>query len=81
MPKILAVALRSAHMISFGRSGALGKTKLNFSDEEIILKLPHELVDLAGERLVKRFSALAKLFKRGPKIIYGSKKLDVLSDL
>ena len=79
--KILAVALRSAHMISFGRSGALGKTKLNFSDEEIILKLPHELVDLAGERLVKRFSALAKLFKRGPKIIYGSKKLDVLSDL
>jgi len=72
--KILAAALRAAHMISVGRSGALNKTKLDFTDTKFILKLFGEQVDLNGERLEKRFRSLATQLDRKLEIAISTKK-------
>ena len=65
----LGAALRAAHMISVGHSGALGKTHLHLTDDKFILDLPGEMAALDGERLRKRFKVLSSQFDRGFEIV------------
>lgn len=62
--RIVGAALRAAHMISIGMPGIIDETRLAYRGEKLILTLPRAHADLDGERLRRRFEALASLLGR-----------------
>jgi exopolyphosphatase/guanosine-5'-triphosphate,3'-diphosphate pyrophosphatase len=66
--RILGAAVRSAHMLSIGKSGIIPRTPVSLADGRLTLRLPADLAPLDGERLRRRFSALAALLDCTPEI-------------
>lgn len=62
--RILGAAIRAAHMLSIGQPGIIDETPLSYDGDKLRLSLPKFYQALAGERLSRRFQALAKLLER-----------------
>ncbi len=59
--RIVGAAIRAAHMLSIGMAGVIDQTPLSYDDGALILTLPPAYAALDGERLRRRFGALAEL--------------------
>ena len=70
--KIVGAAVRTAHMVSIGVDGILDKCSLSFSGDELIMQIPRACAHLDGERLRRRFSTLANLVDRKPRIEFAN---------
>lgn len=60
--RIIAAAVRTAHMVSVGMPGVIDETRLAFADGKLVLHLPEAHAGLAGERLARRLAVLARQF-------------------
>lgn len=70
--KIVGAAVRAAHMISIGQAGIIDEAPLSYEGNRLVLSLPKTYAALDGERLRRRFSALAELVDCQPEIRLGS---------
>jgi exopolyphosphatase/guanosine-5'-triphosphate,3'-diphosphate pyrophosphatase len=59
--RVLGAAIRTAHMLSVGRPGIIVQTPLSYERGRLVLSIPPTYADLDGERLRRRFAALADL--------------------
>ena len=66
--RIVGAAIRAAHMLSIGRPGIIDETPLSYERNKLVLTIPKAYAALDGERLRRRFSALAGLLEREPEI-------------
>jgi exopolyphosphatase/guanosine-5'-triphosphate,3'-diphosphate pyrophosphatase len=66
--RIIGAAIRAAHMLSIGRPGIIDETPLSFERNKLVLTIPKAYAALDGERLRRRFAALAELLEREPDI-------------
>ncbi|MFM9941416.1 MAG: exopolyphosphatase [Hyphomicrobiaceae bacterium] len=66
--RIIGAALRAAHMMSIGMPGIIDETPLSYDGGKLVLTLPRSYQGLDGERLSRRFEALARLVDRVPEI-------------
>jgi exopolyphosphatase/guanosine-5'-triphosphate,3'-diphosphate pyrophosphatase len=66
--RILAAALRTAHMLSVGMPGIIDETPLAYERGRLVLTIPAVHADLDGERLRRRFEVLARLLDQEPEI-------------
>ena len=66
--KIVGAAIRTAHMLSIGRPGIIGKAPLKFDKDRLILEVPGEFASLNGERLQRRFATLGSLLGKTAEI-------------
>ena len=64
--RVLAAAIRTAHMISVGVTNIIPHTPIYSEGDKIVLELPHPFDALDGERLTRRFDKLAKLLELTP---------------
>lgn len=58
--KIIGQAVRAAHMLSTGMAGVVTRTPIAYEGDALVLDIPRDLAGLDGERLRRRFLALAK---------------------
>lgn len=58
--RIIAAAIRTAHMLSIGQPGTIDETPLSYEEKRLILTLPRAHAELDGERLRGRFAALGR---------------------
>jgi exopolyphosphatase/guanosine-5'-triphosphate,3'-diphosphate pyrophosphatase len=70
--RLVGAAIRAAHMLSIGMAGVIPRTRLTYEGERLVVTLPKSMSALAGERLSRRFGALAGLLERKPEIRFGS---------
>lgn len=70
--RILGAAFRAAHMVSAAMPGVLPHTPLSLEGNRLIWQLPEPYANLEGERLERRFKALANLLDREPEIRVGT---------
>jgi exopolyphosphatase/guanosine-5'-triphosphate,3'-diphosphate pyrophosphatase len=61
---LVGAALRTAHMLSVGMPGMIDETPLSYEDGRLVLSIPPAHAALDGERLRRRFEALAALLDR-----------------
>jgi exopolyphosphatase/guanosine-5'-triphosphate,3'-diphosphate pyrophosphatase len=66
--RIIGAAIRAAHMLSIGRPGIIDLTPLSYERNKLVLTIPKAYASLDGERLQRRFGALAELLEREPEI-------------
>jgi exopolyphosphatase/guanosine-5'-triphosphate,3'-diphosphate pyrophosphatase len=66
--RILGTAIRAAHMLSIGMSGIIDQTQLFYENGKLVLTIPRHYAALDGERLRRRFGALAELIGKKPEI-------------
>ena len=66
--RIVGAAIRAAHMLSIGRPGIIDETPLSYERNKLVLTVPKAYAALDGERLRRRFGALAGLLEREPEI-------------
>lgn len=66
--RIVGAAVRTAHMLSVGTAGVIDETPLSYEDNKLVLTIPKTYAGLDGERLRRRFGALAELLERQPEI-------------
>ena len=59
--RILGAAIRAAHMLSIGMAGVIDQTPLSYENGALVLTIPKVYAALDGERLRRRFEALADL--------------------
>lgn len=64
--RIMGALQRVAYIISASSPGVLARVKLTCARGELLLTLPPDLADLAGERLAGRMKQLARLLGRKP---------------
>ncbi len=64
--RILAAAIRLAHMISIGQPGIIDETPLMIEDEQLVLSMPPAHASLDGPRLRRRLNSLARLLSLKP---------------
>jgi len=69
--RILGAAIRAAHMLSIGMPGTIDETPVSYEGDRLVLRLPPAHQHLDGERLQRRFAALAQLLDRRPEIRLG----------
>ena len=69
--RIIGAAIRAAHMISASMPGIIGKTPISYEGDRVVLQLPKKYCALEGERLDRRFAALAKELGFKPEIRLG----------
>ncbi len=69
--RILGAAIRTAHMISIGQAGIIDEAPLSYEGNRLVLSLPKAYAALDGERLRRRFAALAELVDCQPDIRVG----------
>lgn len=62
--RIIAAAVRTAHMLSAGMAGVIDETPLRVEPDKIVLQLARAHAQLEGERLRRRFKALGDLMRR-----------------
>lgn len=60
----LGLALRLAHTLTGGVVTLLGRTALTLDEERVSLRLPESLAPLAGDAVVRRLEALARVLGR-----------------
>jgi exopolyphosphatase/guanosine-5'-triphosphate,3'-diphosphate pyrophosphatase len=66
--RIFGAAARVAFIVSAAMPGILPRTPMAVHKTKLVLSLPQELSDLAGDRLMSRVKQLAKLLGRDPAI-------------
>src|SRR5581483_3260813 len=66
--RIIGAAIRAAHMLSIGRPGIIDETPVSYERNKLVLTIPRAYAALDGERLRRRFGALAELLEREPDI-------------
>ena len=66
--RIIGAAIRAAHMLSIGRPGIIDETPLSYERNKLVLTVPKAYAALDGERLRRRFAALAELLEREPDV-------------
>jgi len=66
--RIIGAAIRAAHMLSIGRPGIIDEAPLSYERDRLLLTLPRSYAALDGERLRRRFAALASLLERVPEV-------------
>lgn len=69
--RIIGLAVRAAHMLSAAMPGVIPHTPVFYEGGKLVLSIPDAFADLAGERLERRFSALARELDREPDIRIG----------
>jgi exopolyphosphatase/guanosine-5'-triphosphate,3'-diphosphate pyrophosphatase len=62
--RIIGAAVRAAHMLSIGRPGIIDETPVSYEGDKLVLSIPKAYAALEGERLTRRFDALAGLLER-----------------
>lgn len=62
--RVIAAAVRTAHMLSAGMAGVIDETQLVLEPDQLVLELPQAHADLAGERVERRFRSLGELLER-----------------
>jgi exopolyphosphatase/guanosine-5'-triphosphate,3'-diphosphate pyrophosphatase len=70
--RILGAAFRAAHMVAAAMPGVLPNTPLSYEGNRLIWQLPEPYSNLEGERVERRFKALANLLDREPEIRVGT---------
>ena len=66
--RIVAAAIRTAHMLSIGVAGVIDETPLSYEGNKLVLSIPKAYAGLDGERLHRRFEALAELLDCQPEL-------------
>ncbi len=66
--RIIGAAIRAGHMLSIGQPGIIDETPLSYEKHKLVLSIPTAYAALDGERLRRRFAALAELLEREPEI-------------
>jgi exopolyphosphatase/guanosine-5'-triphosphate,3'-diphosphate pyrophosphatase len=66
--RIVAAAVRTAHMLSIGVAGVIDETPLSYDGDKLVLTIPKAYAGLDGERLRRRFESLAQLVEKVPEI-------------
>jgi exopolyphosphatase/guanosine-5'-triphosphate,3'-diphosphate pyrophosphatase len=66
--RIIGAAVRTAHMLSIGRPGIIGRMPLSYDGNRLVLHLPRADAALDGERLRRRFATLGELLERAAEI-------------
>jgi exopolyphosphatase/guanosine-5'-triphosphate,3'-diphosphate pyrophosphatase len=66
--RIVGAAIRAAHMLSIGMAGIIDQTPLSYENGTLVLTIPQAYAALDGERLRRRFEALADLIGKKPEI-------------
>jgi exopolyphosphatase/guanosine-5'-triphosphate,3'-diphosphate pyrophosphatase len=61
--RIIGAAIRAAHMLSIGRPGIIDEIPLSYERNKLVLSIPRAYATLDGERLRRRFAALADLLE------------------
>jgi len=69
--RVLGAALRLAYVVSAAMPGVLPKTSLAVERHRLTLRLPGAFAALAGERVLNRLRALARLIGREPTMLMG----------
>jgi exopolyphosphatase / guanosine-5'-triphosphate,3'-diphosphate pyrophosphatase len=69
--RVLGAALRLAYVVSAAMPNVLPKTTLAVERHRLALHLPGALASLAGERVLNRLRALARLIGREPVMLVG----------
>ena len=69
--RVLGAALRLAYVVSAAMPGVLPKTPLAVERQRLALRLPGDFAALAGERVLNRLRALARLIGREPVLLMG----------
>ncbi|MEO1264359.1 MAG: Ppx/GppA phosphatase family protein [Pseudomonadota bacterium] len=59
--RVLAAAIRAAHMLSCARAGVIDETPITCRGGMLTLKLPEQHAALDGERVRRRFQSLAQI--------------------
>ena len=59
--RILAAAIRTAHMLSMGRAGIIDEAPIAVERDRLVLTIPRAHAELDGERFRRRLDALAGL--------------------
>jgi exopolyphosphatase/guanosine-5'-triphosphate,3'-diphosphate pyrophosphatase len=62
--RIIGAAIRAAHMLSIGRPGIIDEAPLAYDKGKLVLTIPKAHAALDGERVRRRFAALAQLLER-----------------
>jgi len=70
--RILGAAFRAAHMVSGAMPGVLPNTPLSYEGNRLIWTLPEPYSNLEGERVERRFKALAGFVDWEPEIRVGT---------
>ncbi len=70
--RILGAAFRAAHMVSAAMPGVLTNTPITYEGNRLVWTLPEPYSNLEGERVERRFKALAGLLDREGEIRVGS---------
>ena len=66
--RIVGAAIRTAHLLSIGMPGVIDEMKLIYEGDKLVLRIPAAYAGLEGERLSRRFEALAGLVERRPEL-------------
>jgi len=69
--RVLGAAMRLGYVVSAAMPGVLTKTRLAVERHRLALHLPGQFASLAGERVVNRLRALARLIGREPVVLMG----------
>jgi exopolyphosphatase/guanosine-5'-triphosphate,3'-diphosphate pyrophosphatase len=69
--RIIAAAIRTAHMLSVGVPGVIDEAPLSYDGDRLVLTIPKTYAGLDGERLRRRFDTLAQLVEKLPEIRIG----------
>jgi exopolyphosphatase / guanosine-5'-triphosphate,3'-diphosphate pyrophosphatase len=64
--RIVSAAIRVAQMLSIGVAGVIDETPLSYEGNKLVLSIPRAYAGLDGERLRRRFEALAELLDCQP---------------
>jgi exopolyphosphatase / guanosine-5'-triphosphate,3'-diphosphate pyrophosphatase len=70
--RIIAAAIRTAHMLSMGYNGIIDEAPLRVENGQLVLTIPLPHAGLDGERFRRRFDALAKLAGYEPAVRIGN---------
>jgi exopolyphosphatase/guanosine-5'-triphosphate,3'-diphosphate pyrophosphatase len=71
--RIVGAAVRAAHMLSVGRPGIIEEAPVAYEGKRLVLTIPRSHQALDGERLRRRFDALAQLLECEPDVRIASK--------
>jgi exopolyphosphatase/guanosine-5'-triphosphate,3'-diphosphate pyrophosphatase len=69
--RIIGAIQRVAYIVSASMPGVLPRVKMRCVTGKVVLTLPPDLADLAGDRLNNRLKHLARLIGRTPSIVIG----------
>ena len=69
--RIVGAAIRTAHMLSIGMPGIIDEAPIAYERGSLVLTVPKSHAGMDGERLRRRFQALANLVEREPVVRIG----------